>query len=91
MFDAKLLLCPFTIALNILTLKKDIAKMHYNNTRLNVPNNAPLVVYQATLARHWLVMGRKIDNSPVDERLSKMEVAIENIVSLVTIGNLAIN
>jgi hypothetical protein len=36
-------------------------------------------------------MGFKIDNSPVDTQLSKMEVAIENIVSLVTIGNLAVN
>ncbi len=49
-FDATLLLCPFTVASNILTLKKDIAKMHYNNVRLNIPNNAPLAIYQATLA-----------------------------------------
>jgi hypothetical protein len=45
------LLCPFTIASNIFTLK-DIAKMHYNNTERNVPDNAPLVVYQATLTGH---------------------------------------
>jgi hypothetical protein len=38
------LLCPFTVASNIFTLK-DIAKMHCNNTGLNVPNNAPLEVY----------------------------------------------
>ncbi|CAK9214000.1 unnamed protein product [Sphagnum troendelagicum] len=36
-------------------------------------------------------MGLKTDNSHVDMRLSKMEAAIENIASLVTIGNLAIN
>jgi hypothetical protein len=36
-------------------------------------------------------MGRKIDNSPVDERLSKMEVAIKNIASFMTIDNLVIN
>jgi hypothetical protein len=40
-----LLLCPFIVALNIFTLKKDIAKMHYNNVGLNVPNNAPMAVY----------------------------------------------
>jgi hypothetical protein len=27
-----LLLCPFTVALDIFMLKKDIAKTHYNNT-----------------------------------------------------------
>jgi hypothetical protein len=72
-------------------LNKDIVKMHFNNARLNVPDNAPLAVYQVTLTRHWLIMGLKIDNSPVDPRLFKMEAAIENIVSLVTVGNLAVN
>jgi hypothetical protein len=43
--DAALLLCPFIIALNIFTLKKDIAKIHYNNVGLNVPDNASLAVY----------------------------------------------
>jgi hypothetical protein len=85
------LLCPFPIASDIFTLKKDIAKTHYNNTELNVPNNAPLSVHQAALARHWLVMGIKTDNSPVDARLSKMEAAIQNIASLTAIGNLAVN
>jgi hypothetical protein len=36
-------------------------------------------------------MGFKTDNSLVDARLSKMEAAIENIVSLIAIGNLAVN
>jgi hypothetical protein len=36
-------------------------------------------------------MGLKIDNSHVDMRLSKMEVAIENIAFLAAIGNLTIN
>jgi hypothetical protein len=36
-------------------------------------------------------MGLKTDNSFVDVRLSKMEVAIENIVSLMAVGNLALN
>jgi len=43
--NAAPLLCPFTIVSNIFTLKKDIAKMHYSNARLNVPDNAPLAVY----------------------------------------------
>jgi hypothetical protein len=60
------LLCPFTVASDIFTLKKDITKTHYNNVRLNVPNNAPLAVYQATLAGHWLVMGLKTNSSPID-------------------------
>jgi hypothetical protein len=60
------LLCPFIIALDIFTLKKDIAKMHCINTELNIPNNAPLAVYHATLPGHWLVMGLKIDSSFVD-------------------------
>jgi hypothetical protein len=53
------LLCFFTIASNIFTLKKDTA-------RLNVPDNAPLVVYQVALAGHWHVMGLKTDSSPID-------------------------
>ncbi|CAK9204898.1 unnamed protein product [Sphagnum troendelagicum] len=36
-------------------------------------------------------MGLKIDNSPVNARLSKMEAAIENIASFVAVGNLAVN
>jgi len=36
-------------------------------------------------------MGLKIDSSLVDMRLSKMKAAIENIASLVAIGNLAVN
>jgi hypothetical protein len=36
-------------------------------------------------------MGLKINNSPVDARLSKMEVAIENIASLTSASNLTIN
>ncbi len=36
-------------------------------------------------------MGLKTDSSLVDMRLSKMEVAIGNIVSLTAVGNLAIN
>jgi hypothetical protein len=35
-------------------------------------------------------MGLNIDSSP-NARLSKMEVAIENIASLVTVGNLVVN
>ncbi len=56
--------------------------MHCINAGLNVPDNAPLAVYQAALAGNWLVMGLKIDSSPIDARLSKMEAAIENIASL---------
>jgi len=89
--NAASLLCLFTIASNIFTLKKDIAKMHCSNARLNIPNNAPLAVYQVALAGHWLVMGLKIDSSPIDTRLSKMEVAIENITSLMTANNLVVN
>jgi hypothetical protein len=44
------LLCPFTIVSNIFMLKKDTTKTHYINAGLNVPDNAPLAVYQATLA-----------------------------------------
>jgi len=65
--------------------------MHYSNAKLNVPNNAPLAGYQVTLVEHWLVMGFKIDNSPIDTRLSKMEAAIENIASLMIASNLAVN
>jgi hypothetical protein len=36
-------------------------------------------------------MGLKIDSSPVDARLFKMEAAIENIASFATAGNLAVN
>jgi hypothetical protein len=43
--NAASLLRPFIVASDIFTLKKDIAKTHYNNARLNIPNNAPLVVY----------------------------------------------
>jgi hypothetical protein len=50
-FDVAPLLCPFTVASDIFTLK-DTAKTHYNNVRLNVPDNAPLTVYQATLVGH---------------------------------------
>ncbi len=89
--NAALLLCPFTITSNIFTLKNVTAKMHYNNTELTVPDNAPLVVYKAALAGHWLLMGLKTNNSPVDVRLSKMEVAIENIMSFEAADNLAIN
>jgi len=60
------LLCPFTVALDIFTLKKDIAKTHYNNVGLNIPNNAPLAVYQVALAGHSLIMGFKTDCSPVN-------------------------
>jgi hypothetical protein len=36
-------------------------------------------------------MGLKIDSSHVDVRLSKMEAAIKNIVSLMAASNLAVN
>ncbi len=90
-FNAASLLCPFIVTLDIFTLKKDIAKMHCNNAKLNVLDNAPLAVYQVALAGHWLVMGFKTDSSPIDARLSKMEVATENIAFLMAVGNLAIN
>jgi hypothetical protein len=89
--DTTPLLCPFTIASDIFTMKKDITKTHYNNAGFNVPDNASLAVYQAALAEHWLVMGLKTNNSPVDARLSKMEAAIENIASLAATSNLAVN
>ncbi len=88
---ATLLLCPFNVALDIFTLKKDITMTHNNNTELNVPDNAPLTVYQVALAKHWLIMGLKTNNSPIDAWLSKMEVAIKNIVSFTTASNLAVN
>jgi hypothetical protein len=84
------LLCLFIIVLDIFTVK-DTTKTHYNNARLNILDNAPLAIYKATLAKHWLVMGFKTDNSLVDAQLSKMEAAIENIASLATVGNLAVN
>ncbi len=65
--------------------------MHCNNARFNVLDNAPLAVYEVALARHWLVMGLKTDSSPIDARLSRMEAAIENIVSLTATGNLVVN
>jgi len=85
------LLCPFTVALDIFMLNKDTSNMHYNNVRLNILDNAPLAVYQVALARHWLVMGLKTDNSPIDARLSKMEAAIKNIAFLAAVGNLVVN
>jgi hypothetical protein len=88
--NAAPLLCLFTIASNIFTLK-DTAKMHCSNVGLNIPDNAPLAIYQVALAGHWLVMGFKTDNSPIDTRLSKMEATIENIASLTTASNLAVN
>jgi hypothetical protein len=36
-------------------------------------------------------MGLKIDNPPIDARLSKMEAVIENIASFTTASNLAVN
>jgi hypothetical protein len=72
-------------------LRKDIAKQHCNNVELKVPDNASLVVYQATLAEHSLVMGLKTNSSHVDTRLSKMEATIENIVSLTAASNLVVN
>jgi hypothetical protein len=89
--DVASLLCLFTATLDIFALKKGTAKQYCDNVRLNVPNNASMAVYQVALAKHWLVMGFKTDNSPIDMWLSKMEVAIENIVSLAAIGNLAVN
>jgi hypothetical protein len=59
------LLCHFTVASDIFTLK-DTAKTHYINVELNVPDNAPLVVYQAAFVGHWPVMGLKTNNSFVD-------------------------
>jgi hypothetical protein len=36
-------------------------------------------------------MGLKTDSSPIDTQLSKMEATIENIASLMTASNLAVN
>ncbi len=85
------LLCPFIVASNIFTLKKGIAKTHSINVKLNVPDKAPQEVYQAALAKHWLVMGLKIDSSPANTWLSKMEAAIKNITCLAATGNFALN
>jgi S-adenosylmethionine hydrolase len=57
----------------------------------NVPDNAPLAVYQAALARHWLIISLKTDNSLVNAQLSKMEATIENIATSVAVGNFAVN
>jgi hypothetical protein len=89
--DATPLLCPFTIASDIFMLKKETAKQHCDNARLNILDNASLAVYQVALPEHRLVMGLKIDSSLVKVWLSKMEVAIENIASLTAVGNLAVN
>jgi hypothetical protein len=43
--DVAPLLCPFTIASDIFSMKKDTTKTHYNNAKLNIPNNAPMAVY----------------------------------------------
>jgi hypothetical protein len=43
--NATLLLCHFTAALDIFMLKKDTTKQHCDNAKLNVPDNASLVVY----------------------------------------------
>ncbi len=51
-FDVAPLLCPFIVVSDIFTLKKDIAKTHYDNVGLNVLDNTPLMVYQATLVGH---------------------------------------
>jgi hypothetical protein len=85
------LLCPFIVASDIFMLKKDTAKTHCINVGLTVPDNAPLVVYQVALVGNWLVLGLKTDSPPIDARLSKMEAVIENIASLVTASNLAVN
>jgi hypothetical protein len=89
--DAASLLCPFTTVLDIFMSRNNTAKQHCNNAELNVLDNTSLAVYHAALVEHWLVMGLKIDNSHVDARLSKMEVAIENIPSLTVVGNLTVN
>jgi hypothetical protein len=65
--------------------------MPYNNTGLNIPDNAPLAVYQVAPAAQWLVMGFKTNSSLVHTRLSKMEATIKNIASPAATGNLAVN
>jgi hypothetical protein len=72
-------------------LKKDTIKTHYINAGLNILDNAPLAVYQATLAGNWLVMGLKTDSPPIDATLSKMEAVIKNIAFLAAADNLAVN
>jgi hypothetical protein len=88
--NATSLLCPFITTSNIFTLK-DTAKQHCNNVGLNVLDNASLAVYQAALAGQQLTMGLNTNNSPIDARLSKIEVAIKNITSLMAVGNLVVN
>jgi hypothetical protein len=63
-FHAAPLLCPFMVVSDIFILQKDTVKTHYNTVRFNVPNYAPLAVYQATLTEHWLIMG------PQDQQLT---------------------
>jgi hypothetical protein len=72
-------------------LRKDTPEQHYNNAGLNIPDYASLAAYQAALAGHCLVMGLKTNSSLVDVWLSKMEATIENITSLVVVGNLMVN
>jgi hypothetical protein len=43
--DATPLLCPFIITWNIFMLKKNTTKTHYNNAKVNILDNAPLLVY----------------------------------------------
>jgi hypothetical protein len=50
-FNVAPLLCPFIIALEIFTLKKDTAKQHCNSTKLNVPNNASLAILLGNTSR----------------------------------------
>jgi len=88
--DVASLLCSFIVVLDIFTLK-DTTKQHCNNARLNVLDNASQPVYHVVLVGHWLMMGLKTNSSLVDARLSKMEAAIENVVFLVTVGNLVVN
>ncbi|CAK9236962.1 unnamed protein product [Sphagnum troendelagicum] len=86
--DAASLLCPFTVVSDIFVLKKDTAKQYHDNARFNVLNNASMAVYQVALAKNGLVMGFKTNNSPIDLPLSKMEAAVENIVSLAALVTL---
>ncbi len=88
---ATLLLCPFIITSNIFTLKKDIAKTHYNNAGLNIPDNAPLGGLPSNPSQALVSHGPQDWQLTCDVRLSKMEAAIENIVSFVAVGNLAVN
>jgi hypothetical protein len=43
--DATSLLCPFIAASDIFALKKDITKQYRDNAKLNVLDNASMVVY----------------------------------------------